>query len=74
MLVTKAGRIYGTIGGGAVEYKSEKMAQEVLQKKSSHTEYFRLYRNEIEDLGMICGGSVDVYFSYIPAGHEEVIS
>jgi len=73
MLVTKAGRIYGTIGGGAVEYKSEKMAQEVLQKKSSQTKYFRLYRNEIEDLGMICGGNVDVYFQYIPAGHEEVI-
>ena len=32
-----------------------------------------MYRNEIEDLGMICGGNVDVYFQYIPAGHEEVI-
>jgi len=74
MLVTEAGRLCGTIGGGAVEYKSEKMAQEVLQKKSSYTEHFRLYRNEIEDLGMICGGSVDVYFQYIPAGDKKVIS
>ncbi|NLM45227.1 MAG: XdhC family protein [Firmicutes bacterium] len=74
MLVTNAGRQYGTIGGGAVEYRSEKMAQDVLQKKSSHTEHFRLYRNEVEDLGMICGGSVDVYFQYIPAGDQEVIS
>lgn len=74
MLVTKDGRLHGTIGGGAVEYKSEKMAREVLQKKSSHTEHFRLYRNEVEDLGMICGGSVDVYFQYIPAGDKSVIS
>ena len=35
MLVTDAGRIYGTIGGGAVEYKSEQIAQEVLEKKNS---------------------------------------
>ena len=74
MLVTEAGRLYGTIGGGAVEYKSEKMAREVLKQKSSHTEHFRLYRNEVEDLGMICGGSVDVYFHYIPAGDQAVIS
>lgn len=73
MLVTKAGRIYGTIGGGAVEYKSEQMAQEVLQQKSSKVKLFRLYRNEIEDLGMICGGNVDVYFQYISAGDENVL-
>ncbi|NLM21984.1 MAG: XdhC family protein [Peptococcaceae bacterium] len=74
MLVTEAGRLHGTIGGGAVEYRSEKMAQEVLQKKCSHIEHFRLYRNEVEDLGMICGGNVDVYFQYIPAGDKATIS
>ena len=29
MLISKSGRICGTIGGGAVEYRSEQLAQEV---------------------------------------------
>ena len=39
MLVTKDGRIYGTIGGGAVEYRSEQMAAEVLAEKRSRLEF-----------------------------------
>ena len=72
MLVTPAGRICGTIGGGAVEYKSEQIAMEILRDKGSRKEVFRLYRNEIEDLGMVCGGSVEVFFRYIPAGDAAV--
>lgn len=67
MLVTKAGRIYGTIGGGAVEYRSEQMAAEVLKEKQSRLEFFCLTKNEVLDLGMVCGGDVHVYFHYISA-------
>lgn len=67
MLVTKAGRIYGTIGGGAVEYRSEQMAAEVLKEKRSRLEFFCLTKNEVLDLGMVCGGDVHVYFHYISA-------
>lgn len=74
MLVTKDGRIYGTIGGGAVEYKSEQIAREVLEKKSSKTEEFLLRKNDVLDLGMVCGGDVTVYFHYIPAGDEELLA
>lgn len=73
MLITKDGRLRGTIGGGAVEYRSEHVAQDVLKSKSSHLEFFRLHRNEVEDLGMICGGDVNVYFQYIPAGDKNTI-
>ena len=69
MLVTDAGRIYGTIGGGAVEYRSEQMAAEVLREKRSRLEYFCLTKNEVLDLGMVCGGDVHVYFHYI--SHED---
>ena len=74
MLVTERGRICGTIGGGAVEYKSEQLAQEILREKGSRKESFRLYRNEVADLGMVCGGEVDVYFRYIPAGDGAVMA
>lgn len=74
MLVTEQGRIAGTIGGGAVEYRSEQLAQTVLQQKNSRMEYFQLHKNQVEDLGMICGGEVNVYFQYIPAGDPQTLA
>lgn len=65
MLVTENGRIYGTIGGGAVEFRSEGMAAEVLNSRCSRLEVFCLTKNDVQDLGMICGGDVHVYFHYI---------
>lgn len=72
MLVTDAGREYGTIGGGAVEYRSEQIAMDVLRKKASGVERFRLHSNDVADLGMVCGGTADVFFQYIPAYDEEM--
>lgn len=74
MLVTEHGRIYGTIGGGAVEYRSEQMAAEVLRTHRSRLEFFCLTKNEVRDLGMICGGDVHVYFRYIPAGDPAMLA
>lgn len=71
MLVTAAGRIGGTIGGGAVEHHSEEVAMEVLVAKNSRTEHFSLKKNEIQDLGMICGGDVNVYFQFISADEPQ---
>jgi len=74
MLVTQAGRIYGTIGGGEVEHQAEQLALKVLAEKRSYMEHFRLYRNQIQDLGMVCGGDVTVYFHYIPTGDSTFLS
>ena len=65
MLVTDEGRVYGTIGGGAVEYRAQQVAAEVLAAKSSRMESFILRRNEVQDLGMVCGGDVTVCFHYL---------
>lgn len=65
MLVTDEGRIYGTIGGGAVEYRAQQVAGEVLAAKNSRLEHFVLRKNEVQDLGMVCGGDVTVYFHYL---------
>lgn len=74
MLITDKGRLRGTIGGGAVEYRSEQMAAEVLKNKCSFVENFRLNAEDVAKLGMICGGAVDVYFRYIPAGDGETLA
>ena len=66
MLVGKEGRILGTIGGGAVEYRSEQIALQVLERKVSGQQDFSLTREDVQELGMICGGAVNVFFHYIP--------
>ena len=58
MLVGKNGRISGTIGGGAVEYRAECMALDILEKKESCEHEFRLNHKDVENIGMICGGDV----------------
>ena len=73
MLVCKEGRICGTIGGGAVEYRSEQIAAKVLAEKTSLGHDFTLTKDDVQNLGMICGGACNVFFHYIPAGDEHTI-
>ena len=74
MLVTGAGRIYGTIGGGGVEHYAEQLALEVLAAKRSRMERFLLRKNQVQDLGMVCGGDVTVYFQYLSAKDKTLSS
>ena len=74
MLVGREGRVCGTIGGGAVEYRSEHIAAEQLAKKASLEHDFTLTKDDVQNLGMICGGDVKVFFHYIPAGDENAIA
>ena len=64
MLVLDDGDTIGTIGGGAVEYRAAQMAVELLGKKESRFESYRLAPGDVADVGMICGGDVRVYFQY----------
>ena len=77
MLVSRGGRAVGTIGGGAVEKRSEEMAMELLEMKNSRIHEFILHKNPGEDIGMVCGGDVTVHFQFIPAadpGWDAVVS
>ena len=65
MLIGKNGRIAGTIGGGSVEYRASLMALDILEKKESCEHEFRLNRKDVENIGMICGGEVTVFFLYL---------
>ena len=65
MVVGEEGRIFGTIGGGAVEYEAEQRALQVLKEGCSCWAHYYLKQNEVQDLGMVCGGEVDVAFSYL---------
>ena len=73
MLIGKNGRICGTIGGGAVEYRSEQIAAKVLAEKTSLGHDFTLTKDDVQNLGMICGGACNVYFHYLSAGDAHTI-
>lgn len=62
MLVGKNGRVCGTIGGGAVEYRAEQLALDALRRGVSYIHSFTLTKNDVEDLGAICGGTMTVHF------------
>lgn len=74
MLVGGQGRIAGTIGGGAVEYRCEQIAQEALREGRSRVERFQLRPNEVQDLGMICGGDVEIGFRCLAGGDESAVA
>ncbi|MDR2740878.1 MAG: XdhC family protein [Treponema sp.] len=74
MLVDKNGRVCGTIGGGAAEYKAVQFAGDLLERRQSRRKTYRLYQNDEEELGMICGGDVDVFFQFIAGSDEKTIT
>jgi xanthine dehydrogenase accessory factor len=73
MLAGREGRLHGTIGGGAVEHKALGLALELLEKRSSRRKTYRLRKNDQEDLGMICGGDVEIYFQFIEGGDKKTM-
>lgn len=64
MLVGGAGRIVGTVGGGAVEKRCEERALSLMDEKKSDLCRFEL---RPEDTGMVCGGAVTAHFQFIGA-------
>ena len=73
MLVNAAGRLCGTIGGGAVEYRAIQLAKTVLKEQTSGSHNFSLTKDDVQNLGMICGGAVEVFFHYLPAHDSGII-
>lgn len=73
MLVPEAGTLAGTIGGGAVEYRAVELARQLLAEKRSDFASYRLSPSEVADIGMICGGDVQVYFQYFDPTRRECL-
>ncbi len=63
MLVGEQGLLYGTIGGGGMEYAAQREAQ---QRASSGGSFVKEY-DLSPKAGMACGGSCQVQFCYLPA-------
>lgn len=70
MLVDHAGRVCGTVGGGAVEARSIELAVGLTASGASCVERFSLEEQDRQGLGMVCGGRVSVHFRYVCARDE----
>lgn len=65
MLVREDGSIVGTVGGGAGEAAVIREAKEVLASGKPRLVSFDLHENPRMDLGMVCGGSLNVFIEAI---------
>jgi xanthine dehydrogenase accessory factor len=76
MLVRPGGERKGTVGGGALEYAAIKQMSLVLkEKKGGLKKYLLSHDNEIiddkekaEKTGMLCGGTITLFYEYIGSG------
>lgn len=72
MAVFADGSAYGTVGGGAAEYKAARFALELLSEpcgthKQAAIRRFALYSGGTEATGMICGGKLTLGFLPFPS-------
>ena len=72
MAVFTDGATTGTIGGGAVEYEATKQAAIMFDTKKSQIASYTLAKNDVADLGMICGGDVTVFYEYLDPADKSV--
>ena len=73
MLVFDDGSIRGTIGGGRVEYLCIQRAAVVLKEKKPFSAAYDLSVRDIADVGMICGGNVEVCFRLFTGEDEKLL-
>lgn len=71
MAVFTDGTTMGTVGGGAVELHATAIAKEALKEKKSLVKGYCLTKNDIEDIGMICGGNVTIYIQFFSGKSEK---
>ncbi|MBQ8536181.1 MAG: xanthine dehydrogenase accessory protein XdhC [Clostridia bacterium] len=72
MLMGAQRRITGTVGGGNVEFQSEKKAMALLKEQKGDLVEYALHTDVKENIGMICGGDVTMHFQYVKANQANM--
>ena len=60
-IVVREGILLGTVGGGKIEAKAIRHAQEMIQQATEETKQLCTW-NLQKDLGMTCGGEASMFF------------
>lgn len=61
MLVSREGRVAGTVGGGCVEAEVISAAREVIEAEKPRLVEFTLTEEETGEEGLVCGGTVKIF-------------
>jgi len=61
-MIDEQGSLSGSIGGGLSEFKAVEQAKLLLEQKKTALRTFTMTAEEISNEGMICGGSVELFF------------
>ena len=68
MLIARSGRIFGSVSGGCVESAVADAAQNVLASGRPTTARYGINKNMMWDVGLSCGGAIDVYIESLEHG------
>jgi len=68
MLLTRSGRIEGSVSGGCVESAVDEEAQAVLASGKPSIVRYGINRNMMWDVGLSCGGAIDVFVESLERG------
>lgn len=71
-MIDADGILFGTIGGGLLEYRAVENAKILLKKKITSLAIVTMTAKEVAEEGMICGGSVELFFEPILPREDNV--
>ena len=66
------GKIFGTIGGGCVEAEVWQQSRKIINTERVKLLHFSMSGSAVEDEGMICGGSVDLFLEPLLQKHAHI--
>lgn len=67
MAVFQDGSTCGTVGGGKVEMIAAREAMEIFQTGKTAVRAFGLAPEQVNSIGMVCGGNVTIYYQLLTA-------
>ncbi|MGD8846287.1 MAG: XdhC family protein [Desulfobacteraceae bacterium] len=70
MCVVTKDRLFGSVGGGSIEYQMAQAARRLLDAAESSVYQFRMNNEDVAESGMICGGDVDLFLEPIFPGNK----
>ena len=72
VFIGEDGKIYGTIGGGCMEAEVWQHAKAVIDNGEVKSLRYSLNGRTVEDEGMICGGTAEIFLEPVTAKQKEV--
>src|SRR5690242_17620031 len=74
MLVTRSGKMAGSVSNGCIEGAVFEEAQKVLESGEPRLAAFGVADDVAFDVGLACGGHIEVFIQTLTAAHKELIT